>query len=368
MSSVINGIKAMAPDLLIKYSVPGAAVSIVENNETVLLQGFGSADLETNKPVDVNTLFQVASISKTVTAFGILKLVKQNKLDLDLPVNTFLKKWKLVGKNGLEKRVTIRFILSHLAGLNSKIYSGYYSEKRSYDFESALNRLKIIIPPGKKFVYSGGGFSILQQVIEDVTCVKFEDYMQEVLNELRMSDSFFDWKRLSEFKNVATPYNAFKVSLPNYIFPEMAAAGLYSTISDMSNFLKANLSCENSVIGDTRFLDLMQKRVIRNFPTGLGTFVFNFENQKIVTHSGVNRGFRSRLLILPKLRSGVAVLTNSDNGENLIFDVIRFWINNKIKLKNSHFSKMNFSKKNRIRNFIESKVIDIKGGINLWKR
>jgi CubicO group peptidase (beta-lactamase class C family) len=327
--------------LLEKYKVPGVAVSLVHNGEIAWSQGYGLADWEQDKPVTTDTVFQVASISKAVTSWGVMRLVERGQLELDVPIEKYLTRWHLPSSKYDASGVTIRRLLSHSAGLSVDGYPGLPPDVQLPSLEESLagnnggaGELRIIMEPGAQFSYSGGGFTLLQLIIEEVTGETFSAYMQrEVLDPLGMVHSSFEWR--ADLRPVtAVAYSETGASLPNYLFTEQAAAGLYSTASDMARFLAAEMPGPNGepvgrgvLSSDT--LALMFTPVIQF--QGLGQGVSKLpDGSKVIEHGGSNKGWKAVVSANPGHSSGIVILTNSDNGTALYQEIYREWFNSLI--------------------------------------
>lgn len=326
------------PQLLEQYKVPGAALALVRNGELVWSQGFGLADKARDIPVTDDTVFQVASVSKAVTSWGVMRLVENGQLDLDAPVEQYLTRWHLPPSKFDVSGVTIRRLLSHSAGLSVGGYPGLPPDLKLPSLEESLSgnnggagKVQIEMEPGAQFSYSGGGFTLLQLIIEEVTGETFSNYMQrEVLDPLGMSHSSFEW-RPDLRPATAVAYSASGSPLPNYLFTEQAAAGLYTTPPDLALFVAAEMpgpggepAGRGVLKPDT--LTLMFKPVIKiqtGVAQGLGQSVSTLpDGSKVIQHSGKNEGWQANMLANPQWGVGVVILTNSDNGDGLIRDVV----------------------------------------------
>ena len=165
------------PGLLAAYNTPGATVAIVQNGELVWEKGYGLADQENNIPATPGTVYQIASISKTVAATGIMRLVEQGKLDLDAPASQYLTRWQIPNSAYDESGVTIRRLLSHSAGLSVHGYPGFEPNATLPSLEEALSgqplgssySVEVVAEPGQAFSYSGGGYTLLQLIVEEVS-------------------------------------------------------------------------------------------------------------------------------------------------------------------------------------------------------
>ncbi|WP_052350258.1 serine hydrolase domain-containing protein, partial [Paenibacillus gorillae] len=349
-----------------KNNVPGIAFSIVRTGESPQLHFYGLADKSSKLYVDKYTQFQVASISKPVTAWGIMKLVEEGALNLDKPITTYLKRWELSPSPFDQSAITVRKLLSHTAGINAPQYLGSEKEKHldsivdsMYGKINSKEKLKLINDPGKSFLYSSGGYSILQLLIEEVSGLEFTEYMEKnVLGPLSMVGSTFK-QRLENFKGGSRAYDSLGKKLPNYIFIEKAAAGLYSNIEDMSKFLLINLNMSREMKSNEGGLinhesvKLLHSRVERTIPYGLGFSISTINNHKVISHTGCNRGWSSVIAMIPKRDEGIVILTNSNTGGNFIYDVMKVWMESIIgEVPDSYLKMINVTRYSRVKIFL----------------
>ncbi|MGE0624103.1 MAG: serine hydrolase domain-containing protein [Pseudomonadales bacterium] len=206
------------------------------------------------EPVDRDTLFQVASLSKWVTAWGVLALVDQGRIDLDAPVNDYLGRWLLPAAEHDPDQVTVRRLLSHTAGLTDGLgYGGFEPGESRQTLEASLSsasdaspgadgRTRVGMAPGREWRYSGGGYTLLQLLIEEVSGLPFEEYMRRtVLRPLGMTRSTFE-PDLARTDNVATFYDTDGAEAVHYRFTALAAASLYTSVADLSKLLGAHVT------------------------------------------------------------------------------------------------------------------------------
>lgn len=360
-------------DMQIKYRIPSIQVAYIDKAKEVLNICSGYADKENMLLTDSNTRYQVGSISKSLTAWGILRLVERNILDLDAPVDIYLKKWKLP-KSKYNNKITIRNILSHTAGLNVPFYVGSNKSIDGYSIIhslsgniKAINKVKVLYEPNHRFRYSGGGYSILQYVIEEVTNLKFASYMdQYILQPLKMYRSTFTQENSIEFLR-ALSYSCYGKKFADHQFVEQAAAGLYSTASDLSKFMIANMCYSNQYnTGDCILkpdsVQLMHKRIRREIPYGLGFSIATIGNKRIVYHKGINLGWFSLLCMIPSEDSGIVVLTNGGQGENFVYDVLKMWFDNIVGMtKISKLEYIEIRKKSKFRISLEEFLFYLNG-------
>lgn len=326
----------LVPQLQDKYGVPGVAIGIIHNGKAAYNLSYGYANLQDKQVITPNTNFQAASISKSLTAWGIMKLVEQGKLDLNQPIDHYLTRWHLPTSTFDPSEVTIERILSHTAGLGVGGYYGSASQtlptlEQSLAGAGLFNKpVTVVSEPGTKSIYSGGGYTILQLIIEEVTGMSFQTYMQEqVLEPLGMRDSSFQPSFVAN--QMATPYGYFNNPLPEYQFTEQAAAGLYTTAQDMMKFMIAGMHLGNT--GTETKNNFMSDDLIHNMQepilgdNALGVFVSTLSNGKhLLYHPGDNRGFYSFYGYIPTTGEGFVILTNSENGFELRNDIYNQWI------------------------------------------
>jgi CubicO group peptidase (beta-lactamase class C family) len=209
------------------------------------------------KPVDKNTVFQVSSLSKWISAVGIMKLVEDRKLDLDVPVSNYLTRWQLPPSKFNNEEVTVRRLLSHTAGLTDGLgYSGFKTGTRIQSLEESLTKaadadegisgeVRVGIKSGE-FKYSGGGYTLLQLLVEEVSGQSFASYMEEnVFVPLNMTHTSYVWEdssglALTEF------YNSDGSKAAHYRYTSLAATSLYTSLADLELFFQAFLKGKNN--------------------------------------------------------------------------------------------------------------------------
>jgi CubicO group peptidase (beta-lactamase class C family) len=339
LSGVAEELDQFVPSSLEKHNVPGAAVSLVLNGEVVWSAGYGMADRALHIPVTADTVFQVASISKAVTSWGVMRLVETGVLDLDAPVEQYLSRWHLPPSGHDVSGVTIRRLLSHTAGLSVDGYPGYSPDQPLPSLEESLSghnrgagEVRIVMEPGAQWRYSGGGYTLLQLIVEEVTGEAFCAYMQrEVLEPLGMTHSSYEW-RADLHPATAVAYTGGGSPVPNYLFTEQAAAGLYTTAPDLARFVAANMPGPNGepagrgvLTPDT--LALMFTPAVQlqgpGEAWGLGYNLLALtDGSVVIKHAGSNQGWRAFFEAVPDWGKGIVVLTNSENGMSLIEDVV----------------------------------------------
>lgn len=324
------------PLLLDKYQLSGGvAVAIISDYELTWIGSSGYANEEQNIPITNQTYFQIASMSKSFCAWAVMDLYEKGLIDLDDPVENYLTRWNLPDTGYNNSEVTIRRILSHTAGLSLESFLGYAPEEELPSIEDALADVKVIATPGSTWMYSGGGFLVLQLLIEEVSHQSYADYVtNEILQPLNLTHSYPDW--VSEIENSAAhAYDPFGHEIPTYRFTALAAGGHYSTIVDLAGFVLVNMNGSQGQAAGREVLnastiELMQTPLAEVHPYmggyGLGFQVKMLSNgQKMVYHNGQNTGFLGTMNFMPESGEGLVILASSDAAKSLIIEIESQW-------------------------------------------
>ena len=309
------------------YKVPALSIAVIDNFHIVWAKAYGVIEAGSNTPVTTRTLFQAGSISKPVAATGALSLVEKGKLSLDENVNQKLKTWK-VPENEFTKtqKVTLRRLMSHSAGLTVHGFPGYDVNDsvpalvQIFNGEKPANTapIRVDLVPGTKERYSGGGVTIEQQLMIDVTGTPFPALMRElVLDKVGMTDSSYE-QPLPPARAAMTACGTYAdgraVHGKWHIYPEMAAAGLWTTPTDLSKFAIEIVLSKNG-----KSNRVLSKEMTRQMLTpvleeaGLGFFM-DKDNPGLFGHNGADEGFQALLTMNAESGKGVAIMANSDNG------------------------------------------------------
>jgi CubicO group peptidase (beta-lactamase class C family) len=324
-------------DRMHELKVPGVGVAVFHNGHIEWTKGWGFADVEAKRKVDDDTLFQAASISKPVAAVAALALVSRGRLMLDDDVNKVLKTWKVPESKftGTEK-VTLRRLLTHSAGITVSGFRGYAATEAVPTLLQVLGGTKpansapivVDIPIGSRWRYSGGGFSIVQQMIEDETGKPFAQAVRElVLEPFDMKHSSFVQPIAADRReNAATGYRSSgqPVEGKYHTYPEQAAAGLWTTPEDLAKFameVQKIASGKGTTVFSEQLARDMIRRQFENY--GLGVAIEGEGAASRFAHGGANEGFRCQLTAFRLTASGIVVMTNSDTGGALASEIIR---------------------------------------------
>ncbi len=324
-------------------ATPGVSIAAIDEFEVVWSYSFGKVAVGAIEQVTSGTPFQAGSISKPVFALAVMKLVEAGILDLDTDVNHYLKSWRVPANDGWQPRVTLRHLLSHTAGITVHGFPGYpregpfsaLSQILQGDPPSNTAPILVDILPGTQFRYSGGGTTIAQQAVVDATGRPFADLMRElILDPAGMKDSTFEQPLPPEKAARAAKghsWNGVPIQGGWHIYPEMAAAGLWTTASDL-----ARLGSEvmRAFRGEKQALGLKQESVLEmlhpQLPdqkagqdfSGLGWACGGADEEFRMGHGGWNEGFVAQLTLFPALGKGAAVMINSVQGWPLLDEII----------------------------------------------
>ena len=323
-------------DRMAFHNVPGVSVAVVDGGRILWARGFGVRDASTGEPVTPSTLFQAASISKPVAATGMLRLVEEGLLDLDAPVNTYLESWK-VADNAFTatEPVTLRRIVSHNAGLTVHGFPGYAvgedvpTVPQILDGEKPANTAAVRADtfPGAISRYSGGGITVEQLVMADVAGEPFPALMKRlVLDPLGMTRSTYEQPLSDEWRGEeAAAYRADGTMVEGrwHTYPEMAAAGLWTTPTDLLKWAMgitaARDGAEGAVLSQATATEMLTEQVgSYGLGPGLGGEGRGFH----FGHGGANEGFRCRVIYFPETGQGAAIMTNGDRGGSIMEELL----------------------------------------------
>ncbi|MCB1841967.1 MAG: beta-lactamase family protein, partial [Halioglobus sp.] len=340
MSEFADILDSYVPERLEALKLPGCAIALIEEGGLASTHCHGFADIASNRTMTDNSLFQIASISKAVTAWGVMKLVEAGSLDLDAPINRYLTRWQLPPSEFDNSAVTSRLLLMHFAGTSLSGCGGTPYDDTWYDVEDILygrtppldegqvayaqkwgldpgqygQPVRLLREPGTAFEYSGGGFTILELIVEELSGQTFTDFMQaEILDPLGMPESSFE-VRPPQLSRVATPYSDDLTAIPLYRTNGKAAGGMYSTIVELSRFACAEMQgpagepAGRGVLSPDSIAEMhrpdryAETQMDMTFYTGLGHYVLDIGDQRAIQHTGGNPGWRTVYTVVPELR------------------------------------------------------------------
>lgn len=309
-----------------KVSGGNAAFALLEDGGV-----YGTHFAPINEPIDGDTLFQSASLSKWISAWGVMTLVDAGKLDLDAPVSNYLTRWRLPQSDFDHDGVTVRRLLSHTAGLDDGLgYGGFAPGQEVQTLPESLTRAADASPnasgvvrvgsePGSAWKYSGGGYTLLQLIVEEVSGQSFQNYMEaNVFVPLGMTRSTYVLGAPMP-SNVAVLYDEDGAPATNYTFASLAATSLYTSVNDLTQFLLAQLPGPNGEpVGrdalSPELVELMHTPHAKSFGAdiwGLGVILYapNSSGGFIIGHDGDNEpAINTTARIDPASGDGIIIL------------------------------------------------------------
>ena len=322
----VAGFMAAAAKLVDSSNTGNAVFAVIDDGSV-----HGVHAVSVGEAVDVNTVFQTASLSKWISAWGVMALVQEGKLDLDAPVGTYLTRWALPESKFDNNKVTVRRLLSHTAGLTDGLgYAGFAPNAAVQSLEESLKRpadaspgasgtIEVGYEPGSEWRYSGGGYAILQLLIEEVSGESFEGFMQRVVfRPLGMARSSYSWAP-AEGATLATSYDVHSKPSPLYRFSAVAATSLYTSASDLTRFVQAHLPGKN---GEPIGRGVLRPAIINEMWRphaskfsediwGLGTMLYASNNKDgfVVGHDGRNEpAINTSARLDPATGNGIVIL------------------------------------------------------------
>ena len=316
---------------------PGISIVEIENYEISTVFTYGVKRRNKKDKIDANTLFQAASISKPVFAVAVMRLVEDEMFDLDADITKYLIDYSVPAYDGQNYKITLKQILSHTAGLSLHGFPGYRKGQKIPTIEQILRgihpahlpKLKVVMEPGDRFMYSGGGYVLAQKIITGVCKSDFNDLMRKlVFSPLSMVHSTYAQSLPNAMLNeIAFGYDFQNLQLPGgyFIMPELAAAGLWTTPSDLA---LSGIEIMKALNDDSKFLkrdiaEIMTTKVSDESPTGVGFWVETSKKGLLFSHDGDNRGYHSTMYFCPGDGSGFVIMLNADIGVVIIKEFVK---------------------------------------------
>lgn len=327
--------KKSIPQVMKEDGIAGVSIAFFEKDTITWQKTYGYANLADSTKVTPKTVFNGASLSKPVTAMAALNLVERGVLSLNGDVNNYLKGWKVPENNFTKtEKVTLKRLLGHTAGFERYVQSSYFPNEALPTIDQMLSGEKpsidppvsMVSVPGQKQIYSNPGYSVIEKLIEDATGKEFNDVMRKLIFEpCHMNNSSFEQpipKHL--IRQIATGYTNDLEPYPYKLFPYKAAGGIWTTPTDLANFLVTVLE-DHHASTNTILSKRMTDSVFAKTPTRLGfAKIYNQDSPDLLfEHWGSNSGFTCYLLGSLNNKQGVVIMTNSDNGMSLMSYIAR---------------------------------------------
>jgi len=292
--------------------IPGLSLAIIENAEVVVHLELGLKNAQNKDPIVADTLFEAASLSKPVFAYGVLKLVESDKLNLDTPLSEYLVYQDIKDDKRLEY-ITARMVLAHSSGFPN--------------WRPKTESLKIHFQPGERFSYSGEGFLYLQRVVEHLSGLSLEEYMvKNVFIPLGMNHSTYKWVNNNE-KASGHDVDGHPIESRKEI-PQNAAFTLHTTSLDYAKFV---IACLKDVgLKPETFIEMLKPQIVvhegNSISWGLGWGLQRTTLDTSFWHWGDNEGFKSFVVGSKSRKQAIILFTNSSNGLSLISEVVQEYL------------------------------------------
>ena len=326
-----------------KLFTPGVSIAVVDDFELAWAGGFGVRKRREEGAVSADTLFQAASISKPIFALAVMRLAKTGMLELDADVNEYLQSWRVPDSAGWRPQITVRQLLSHTAGTTEHGFAGYPPSAELPALTEVLNgvppansgAIVVDLLPGLQARYSGGGTTIAQQVVTDVLRRPLPEIMRElVLDPLQMNCSTYEQPlpaRLADDVAVAHGWDGAPLSGGWRVYPEMAAAGLWTTAADLARLAtelmrilrgdELALGLDRDAIGEMLRPQLPDQKLGDDY-YGIGWLCAGQDDAFQFGHGGRNEGYVGSIRLLPARGKAAVVLLNSNRGFPLREEIV----------------------------------------------
>jgi CubicO group peptidase (beta-lactamase class C family) len=323
--------------VLERAHVPGVSIAVIRDFNIHWAKGYGIADVQSGSRVDAETMFQAASISKPVAAMAAMRAVQDGRFSLDADINSILKSWKLPESEFTRGHpVTPRSLMSHTSGLGDGFgFPGYHPSAPRPTLVQILNgsapsNVGPVFMERAPFAaekYSGGGVTMMQLAMIDVTGVPYPEMMRSVvLDPIGMTRSTYEQPLSAEHDRRAARAHDGRgraMDAKWHVYPELAAAGLWTTSSDLAKFAievqKTALGQSSRVLSRTSVLEMLTPVGVGDYAVGLG--ITKMGQGWYFGHGGSNWGFQCDLLAHRVKGYGVAIMTNGDNGRSVINEI-----------------------------------------------
>jgi CubicO group peptidase (beta-lactamase class C family) len=325
-----------------RYDIPGVAIAIVEDGEFAWAGAWGYADISEERPMTTRSVCRAESISKSVTAWGVMRLVEEGRIDLDAPVKRYLDSIEIPAGQFPAEAVTVRRLLSNSAGLplgtvGPQVEYAPGAEtppKRDYLAEE----VRLVQEPGAGFLYSNVGFNLLEVVVENVTGRSFADYMEDlVLRPLGMQGASYAWEpRMAAL--MPTGYELDGTPVPPYVYPVAGSGGLFADVEDLAAFVAASVAAvrprDRGGVLSTGSIERLHAPVVEvpglfGFAAdsyALGHFTETLpDGRRAVWHGGQGHGWMTHFHAIPESGDGIVILTNSQRSWPFMSYVLTDW-------------------------------------------
>ena len=326
------------PRLMERYRIPGVSVAVLAEGSVAWSGAYGTADLATGRAMTTRAVCRAESISKPVTAWGVMRLVEEDRIELDASVQSYLSLKDIVDAGYSTEEVTVRRLLSNTGGLplgtvGPEVEYAPGNEMPS-KAEYLAGELRLVQEPGAGFLYSNTGFNLLELLVEEVTGGSFDAYMEErVLEPLGMQGASYAWQeRMGEL--MPTGYELDGTPVPPYVYPVSGSGGLFADVEALAAFVRATVSGSNgSVLSGESLRELHRPAVevsgLLGFAAdfyGLGHFIETLpDGRRALWHGGQGHGWMTHFHAVPESGDGIVILTNSQRSWPFMSHVLSDW-------------------------------------------
>ena len=358
-SAFVERLDRVVPKRMQELGLPGAALALIDGGRVSTLRCWGLADRETAAPLTEHTVFRLASISKSFAAWAVMTLVERGDVNLDAPIERYVRRWRLPPSPHDAAGVTVRRLLTHTAGVSVEGLGQRLPERTSTLVEALNNELpaappdcgpyqarwklpdaaptRLAWPPGQGFHYSNAGFALLELMVEEVSGQRFAAYVEQaVLRPLGLTHAGFV---LPPGPASATAYSEAGHAIARLRPLCAAAGGLCASIRDLARFACAEMAGPDGEPAGRGVLSSGSMAAMftshgpaehdessgLDFEAGLGHMLCSIGGAKNVHHSGGFVGWRSIYSVFPELGAGLCMLINSDGGNELWQPLIQDW-------------------------------------------
>lgn len=339
-TSLVEQLDELVPNLLDRFDIPGATIALIQRGTVSWTNAYGYADLESNRRMTTDTICRPESITKSITAWGIMRLVEEGAIDLDASVTKYVTSWEFPESDFGWEDVTIRGLLSHSAGLPGGIYENFDLDESPPSLIDALEgqagapAARPIDEPKTQFRYSNPGYVLLELVIEDVTGRDYAEFIEStVLQPLGMEQATFEIDSVED-ERLATNYT--RTGKPVHTYHEAARAHgmVVATIKDIAKFVAASVSGPHgSPVEDDTVQTMYAPEIATTGFHGLGSTAYGLghlietlpDGERAVMHGGQGTGSWAWFQAVPETGDGIAILTNSERSLRLIATVVSQW-------------------------------------------
>jgi beta-lactamase class C len=328
----VNQYTEMMERKLVLNGIPGAALSVVQNGSGEIAYGYGKTKRLGGTAVNHDTRFRLASVSKTFAGSLAAKLASEQRFDLDDPVVKYLPNFDFHKR---DKKLRVSHLLSHSSGLVPNAYDNLIESRMPYnDIISRLAKVEPICSPGRCYAYQNVMFSLIGDVIEKTTNIKYETWVEEFFfKPLNMKHASLGFEAMIKDNNYAHPHvrarkKWYTARLKPHYYKVAPAAGVNASASDMVQWLKAQLGQYPSVLSpysltlqntpqtktDKELRRRIWRKKLKQAHYGLGWRIYQYQDETIYYHSGWVQGYRADIVIIPRLEIGFSLMLNAEAG------------------------------------------------------